>query len=207
MSRLILATQSKRRVEILRNAGVEFEAIPSNFDETSIPNFINPVNVVVRLAREKASVVAKSHPHNTVIGCDTIMVFDGIIRGKPKDEEQFDKWWNDYISSNDARLLFYTGYAVIKQSYIATDHNLTSIFFDTFPVKKEVFRDNILPKLKNSSEYPIDCCGGYGNPILKTCSLIDEGTWDNASGLDLNSVEYCMSRVYDSLFNYLKPNA
>jgi len=87
MPRLILASSSPRRVEVLRNAGFDFEVIPSRVDESARPGE-SPVALAERLAREKAEdVAARLAPQNNavVLGADTVVVGDdGALLGKPQ---------------------------------------------------------------------------------------------------------------------------
>lgn len=85
--RIILASQSPRRVKVLKEIGVEFETIPSNFDENSVKEK-KPLKLVKILALEKARIIAKQNPSSLVIGADTIVLIDGQITGKPKNLAQ-----------------------------------------------------------------------------------------------------------------------
>lgn len=84
MTRLVLASSSPRRRELLRQLGVRFEVRAAHVDETPRPNE-PPVAYVERLAREKALAVAR--PDEIIIGADTTVVLDGEILGKPEDED------------------------------------------------------------------------------------------------------------------------
>src|ERR1700674_4632972 len=84
--KLILASASPRRAEILRNAGFTFEVQPAHVDETPLQD--EPAEAYVqRVASAKARAVAKSLRANAgpavVIGADTVVVADGRILGKP----------------------------------------------------------------------------------------------------------------------------
>ena len=81
----ILASMSPRRKELLKLAGLEFETIPSDVDETLQPE-LTPHQQVMALAHLKAETVAKNHPDKCVIASDTIVVLDNEILGKPIDE-------------------------------------------------------------------------------------------------------------------------
>ncbi len=83
---LILASQSPRRLELLRNAGVEFSVAPADIDESLLPAE-EPAAYVQRLAREKALAVLSNSPAGAlVLGADTTVVLDGESLGKPLDE-------------------------------------------------------------------------------------------------------------------------
>lgn len=78
--RLVLASSSPRRADLLSNLGVAFVAATPDVDETRRPGE-DPHGYVERLAREKALAVAG--PEVVTVGADTVVVFDGAILGKP----------------------------------------------------------------------------------------------------------------------------
>jgi septum formation protein len=82
--RLILASASPRRADLLRAAGIEFDAQPADVDE-SVGDEEAPADYVQRLARTKADVVAARFPGRVVLGADTAVVVDGHVLGKPSD--------------------------------------------------------------------------------------------------------------------------
>lgn len=81
-ARIILASQSPRRRELLLLIGIPHEVRPADLDETVLPGEV-PSAHAERLARSKAEVVASHQPEAVVIGADTIVVLDGNILGKP----------------------------------------------------------------------------------------------------------------------------
>src|SRR5579863_5363696 len=84
---LILASSSPRRQELLRSAGFAFEVSPSLVPEEPLAEEA-PVELVRRLAREKASFVAAHSPAGSiVVGADTEVVVDGQVLGKPAGAE------------------------------------------------------------------------------------------------------------------------
>jgi septum formation protein len=81
--RLVLASASPRRAEVLRNAGFAFEAIPAQVDETPWKDE-TPVHLVRRLARLKAEAAASLLTGTAVVvGADTEVVVNGDVLGKP----------------------------------------------------------------------------------------------------------------------------
>jgi len=79
---LVLASASPRRRELLAAAGYQFEVVPSEIPE--IPQTGEaPETFAQRIAREKASDVARRRPGAYVLGADTVVVVDGILLGKP----------------------------------------------------------------------------------------------------------------------------
>ena len=83
--RVVLASSSPRRRELLALVGIPHEVAPANIDEAYLPGEL-PAGHAERLAREKATVVASSAPDAVTIGADTIVVVDGDVLGKPRDE-------------------------------------------------------------------------------------------------------------------------
>ncbi|MGA3127437.1 MAG: Maf family protein [Candidatus Korobacteraceae bacterium] len=85
---LILASQSPRRAELLRNAGIPFEIRPAEVDERTRPGE-EPLEYVRRLAQEKALAVLASAPRGAlVLGADTTVVVDGESLSKPADQAE-----------------------------------------------------------------------------------------------------------------------
>jgi septum formation protein len=82
--RIILASSSPRRRELLTNLGIEFDVLPADIDETERPGE-DPAGYVHRLALEKAATIAARHPEALVIAADTTVDLDGRILGKPDD--------------------------------------------------------------------------------------------------------------------------
>lgn len=84
---IVLASSSPRRRELLAKTGFAFTVDPADIDE-SIDETGDLQQEIARLAWRKASAVAAQHPQAIVIGCDTIVVYDGKKFGKPKDEAE-----------------------------------------------------------------------------------------------------------------------
>ena len=85
--RIILASQSPRRRELLALIGIPHEVRPADLDETVLPGEV-PVAHVERLARAKAEAIALREHGAVVIGSDTIVVLDGDILGKPNEASE-----------------------------------------------------------------------------------------------------------------------
>jgi septum formation protein len=85
--RLILASESPRRYELLKKVGLDFDVIPSRIEET-FRRKESPKDHVLRLAEAKALDVAKQFPNRWVIAADTIVTIDRSILGKPRDRKE-----------------------------------------------------------------------------------------------------------------------
>ena len=84
--KLILASQSPRRAEILTSVGWPFEAIPADIDETRFESE-DALSYVLRLAQTKAETVAARVASGLVLGADTVVVIEDEILGQPRDDD------------------------------------------------------------------------------------------------------------------------
>ena len=84
--KIILASSSPRRKELMESAGLSFDIITSSVDENV--TYTSPEDLVTKLSIKKAQAVAKDHKEDIVIGADTIVELDGEIIGKPKTKER-----------------------------------------------------------------------------------------------------------------------
>ncbi|MGD1862172.1 MAG: Maf family protein [Leptolyngbyaceae cyanobacterium] len=82
----ILASASPARRKLLTDAGISVYVCPSNFDEDQV-QLTNPAELVKTLAKSKADLVAAQFGKALVLGCDSILAFDGQIYGKPDSPE------------------------------------------------------------------------------------------------------------------------
>jgi septum formation protein len=82
---LVLASASPRRQELLRNAGIPFVTHPTDIPEIPLDGEA-PRLFAERLAREKALTVFRERPSDFILGADTIVVVDGEILGKPRND-------------------------------------------------------------------------------------------------------------------------
>ena len=83
--RLVLASKSPRRAELLRAVGWEFEAVAANIDETRMESE-DAVSYVKRLAQSKAETVARKTSAGLVLGADTVVLIDKEVLGQPRDD-------------------------------------------------------------------------------------------------------------------------
>ena len=84
---LVLASSSPRRAEILERLGLAFETAPSGIEEPEPPPGADPVEVAQRLALAKARAAAERRNAGSVLAADTVVELDGVVLGKPHDEE------------------------------------------------------------------------------------------------------------------------
>jgi septum formation protein len=131
-SKLILASASPRRAELLRNAGISFEVEPAEIDESRQEGEL-PVDYACRLAAEKARAVAAGRPGDFVLGADTVVSVDEKVLGKPNDLADAARMLK-LLSGR--RHLVTTGVCLI-----APDHNFEKDP-ETRNSKPETFREN-----------------------------------------------------------------
>jgi septum formation protein len=87
MKKIILASSSPRRKELLEKVGLKFEIEPSDLEEI-VPTGVDPHELVLKMSLKKAETVAAKHRNAIIIAADTIGVIDGQIIGKPHTEYQ-----------------------------------------------------------------------------------------------------------------------
>ncbi|MEK6280560.1 MAG: Maf family protein [Acidobacteriota bacterium] len=124
--KIILASKSPRRAEILRSAGWEFESQAPNIDETRQESE-DAVSYVKRLAREKAATIANRAPERLALGADTVVVIDGEILGQPRDDEDARRMLS-LLSGKWHEVL--TGVALLRgETEASIDHESTRVHF------------------------------------------------------------------------------
>jgi len=123
--RLLLASKSPRRQEILAAVGWGFEAIAADIDETRFA-FEDAVNYVKRLARTKAETLSARFPDRLVVGADTVVVVDGEILGQPRDDDDARRMLR-LLSGKWHEVL--TGVALMKAERCVVEHETTRVRF------------------------------------------------------------------------------
>ena len=157
MKKIILASASPRRKELLERAGVDFEVMPASGEEKRISD--DPGEAVKQLASDKAAsvtaVVKESADGTIVIGSDTVVVFENKILGKPQDTEDAVNTLKKLQASTHQ---VYTGVSVWeKKEDVWTEHTFyesTDVTF--YPVSDEEIREYV------ATGEPMDKAGSYG---------------------------------------------
>ena len=127
MNKIILASKSPRRREILENLGYNFQIITAETDENS--DISNPSELVMELAKRKAKAVAKLIENDSiVIGCDTVVAIENDILGKPENEKNAREMLAK-LSGNIHSV--YSGLCLVKGEKILTSFCKTDVHFDT----------------------------------------------------------------------------
>lgn len=126
MARLVLASASPRRRELLAWAGLSFEVVPADLDEQVRPGEAARA-YVERLAREKAAAVAAAHPLAHVLAADTSVVVDGDILGKPGLDAELGRQMLRRLSGRTHEVL--TGVAVAHAGQVRSQVVTTAVRF------------------------------------------------------------------------------
>lgn len=151
--RIILASKSPRRVEILKQIGTEFEIMPADTDESVTPG-TSPEDAVCEISRRKALCIRDligSSENVFIISADTVVTYDGKIIGKPEnDKHAYDILKN--LSGKSHRVL--TGFTLCMGNIIHTDYESTDVFF-------RHLTDEEIEEYVKSGE-PADKAGAYG---------------------------------------------
>jgi septum formation protein len=126
-TRLILASSSPRRANLLRQLGLEFEIIPSSVEE-NVNGYRSPVRLVTSLAREKAAEVGSKVESGIIVGADTVVVLDGKQLGKPCDPAEA-KQMLTLLSGREHCV--YTGFTLLHMPSreSITDYEVTRVKF------------------------------------------------------------------------------
>ena len=199
MSRIILASQSPRRRELLAQIGVSFTVEVSDTDENV--SGTDPAAIVQELARRKALAVASHHKGEavTVIGADTIVVYEGEILGKPKDPDDARRMLRE-LSGNAHQV--YTGVCVIDMSSDRNREHTKDLRPDnreiSFAERTDVFvaplTDAEIDAYIKTGE-PFDKAGSYGiqGTFARHIEKI-EGDYTNVVGLPVGRLwRECLS--------------
>lgn len=107
MRKIILASASPRRKELLKLLELEFDVSPSDIDEDKVKGS-TPKETVEKLSFKKASKVAEKFSDAIIIGADTIVVLEDLILGKPRDERDAEKILNSLSGKKHAVITAFT---------------------------------------------------------------------------------------------------
>ena len=184
---IVLASSSPRRKELLENLNINFKVIPSNVEEIMIENE-KPEALAMRLAFTKAFDIASKNKDSIVIGADTIVVLNGSVLGKPKDE-------NDAF--NMLKNLSNTYHQVITAvSLIRLNDEKKVVDYVVSDVKFKKIDDEKIKRYIYTKE-PLDKAGAYG--IQGYGSLLVEeikGDYFNIVGLPISKLDEMLLKYF-----------
>lgn len=180
--KLILASTSKYRKELLSRLGLPFTCISPEVDETPLPRE-TPEELALRLAKAKALAIAKKEPHAFVIGSDQVLDLHGAAMGKPGDHERA-----------MAQLQLLRGQTVNFHTAVCLAHgSKTQVVNVVNVITKVRFRE-----LKDSvleayllAETPYDCAGSAKSEGLGICLLEKVESEDPTALIGLPLIAVC----------------
>jgi septum formation protein len=193
MPDFVLASASPARRRLLQSVGINPRICVSYFDEDSI-QLTDPVMLVETLAQRKAETVLSQVTDSLVLGCDSVLMVNNQIHGKPKDPaEAFTRW--QQMRGNHGTL--YTGHALIDQCEHKTviRCGITHVYFG------QVSDAQIQAYIATGE--PLVCAGCFALEG-KGSALVDkiEGCHSNVIGLSLPLLRSMLAELSYDLSNY-----
>jgi len=189
--KLVLASRSPRRIELLKMLGCKFQVIPSKIEEKINPR-LSPIQNVKRLSRLKVLDVASKVLDGIVIAADTDVVLNGEILGKPKNKKEAYKMLKK-LSGKKHQVI--TGLAVVdaKTKKIFQDVVITKMKF------RKLNRDLIEKYIATGES--LDKAGAYGIQGKAAFLLVEsiKGDYFNVVGLPLNALNQLLEKFGISL--------
>lgn len=184
--KIVLASQSPRRRELLARMGIEeFEVCPAA-DEERAPEGLTPDRLVEYLSADKARRVAgRFAPEDIIIAADTVVAVDDRVLGKPHSRRQAVEMLTTLSGRSHA---VYTGVTVCRDGAVYTEHERTWVTFRPLtPAEIEAYVD---------TNEPMDKAGSYGIQGLG-CLLVEgiEGDYYNVMGLPVCRLGQMLHRV------------
>ena len=180
---IILASRSPRRAELLTAAGIAYEILAADIDETPHPNE-TPAAYVERLAIAKARAVLALRPGARVLGADTTVTIDGEILGKPIDAGDAARMLRK-LSGRPHEVC--TGVAVVSGAGVRSDVETTRVWFDAMT-------DEDISWYVGTGE-PMDRAGAYAIQGLASRFIPRiEGSYSNVVGLPVARVSSILMR-------------
>jgi septum formation protein len=185
-TRLILASQSPRRNELLQRMGLVFDIIPSGVTE----NFSQdepPREHVLRLSREKAQEVGSRYPDHWVIAADTVVAIDRMILGKPQTREEAAEMLS-LLSGRDHVVL--TGFSVLHLRRGMEERDAV----ETIVKVKSLSRDEVEWYIRTAE--PFDKAGGYAIQGIGSFMIESiRGSYTNVVGLPMCELIEMLKRL------------
>lgn len=182
--RLILASASPRRKELLTQIGAEFEIIPAVGEEVIVS--AKPKQAVLDLSRQKAEEVARKFYQEAgnivILAADTIVAFDGEILGKPKDPEDAKRMLG-MLSGREHSV--FTGVTMVVKA--SGSEKIISLYEETKVFMYPMTEKQIEAYIETGE--PMDKAGAYG--IQGKCAVYIEkivGDYNNVVGLPVAAI-------------------
>lgn len=188
MKKIILASGSPRRREMMQMLEMPFDVIVSNSEEV-MDESLPLQERIIDVARQKAQAVFEEHPDAIVIGCDTVVVAQGEIFGKPKDKDQAREMFEAMRGT----------YHTVLSGVCIMSAEETYSFADETEVHFNQMSDQEIEEYISTDE-PYDKAGGYAIQGRSGVFIREiRGSYYNVVGLPID-------RIYGYLKNKLIEN-
>lgn len=176
--KIILASQSPRRKELLKQIGLKFECMPSDMEE--VVNSDNPEEVVKELSKQKAEDIASkcNDGFGLIIGADTVVSYAGKILGKPKDINEAKSM---LLMLQSHKHQVYTGVTLILPDKEIVFSECTDVYM--YPMSESCIERYV------ATGEPMDKAGAYA--IQGKCAAYVEkieGDYNNVVGLPVAAI-------------------
>ncbi len=173
MEKIILASRSPRRSEILKSAGIPFEVICADADETPVKS-VTAAELTMGLAQRKLrAVCGKVGDSRLILAADTVVCRNGEVYGKPKDEADAERM---LTMLSDGWHEVYTGIAMQKNGKLVIDYDVTHVRM------RKLGRAEIKAYIKTGE--PMDKAGAYAVQELGSIFVEKlDGSFHNVVGL------------------------
>ncbi|MFN3802451.1 Maf family nucleotide pyrophosphatase [Belliella pelovolcani] len=178
-NKLVLASKSPRRNELLRGLGVDFTVRSKDTDE-SFPMDMDPFEVAGYLSKKKADAfVPELADQEIILTADTVVILEGQILNKPADEQEA---FEMIVALSGKAHHVVTGITIGKSSHLVTKQDVVKVHF------KELSKDEIVYYIKNFQ--PFDKAGAYGIQEWIGFIAVDriEGSFYTVMGLPVHLV-------------------
>lgn len=188
MEKIILASSSPRRKEILAKYNVDFSIVKSDIEEKTFVGE-RPEQIAMSLAFQKSFNISKLYPDNIIIGADTIVAYEDEILGKPKDEEDAFRILK-LLSGKTHNVI--TGISIIN-----LNSKIKIVDYENTKVKFRDLDDDKIYKYLKTKEY-VDKAGSYG--IQGYGALLVEkieGCYLNVVGLPLVKLDILLGEYFN----------
>lgn len=174
---IILASESPRRRELIKKITKEFTVIPANIDESVL--HIPACDLPGELSKLKAYDVFAKYPNDKVLACDTVVIIDDQILGKPHSKEEASKMLHQLSGRKHVVI---SGYTIISKEKEVTRTVRTYVYFNKLS-------DELIDRYIASGS-PMDKAGAYGIQD-KEFDLVShiEGSFDNVIGLPTEDIK------------------
>lgn len=182
--RLVLASRSPRRAELLDRGGFSFDVVPADVDERPLAGE-HPSQHVARVAAEKAAVVARRYPDRVVVAADTVVVVDGQVLGKPTDDADAIRMLR--LLAGRAHEVM-TAVVVRRRDHVVSAADRTWVY--VAPLSNEAISSYV------ASGEPRDKAGAYAIQGLAS-RFVDriEGSFTNVVGLPMELLTQLLSEL------------